>query len=128
MCWYRSSPAITKRNWSKCGQTWRPREAGSVKPALNSRLTSAAAVTLGQASIETAAAEVKRSEAAVRQAELDLSYTQVKVQESGYVTRKTIEAGAYVQPGQALLAIVPRDFWVVANFKETQLTQMRPGK
>ena len=96
--------------------------------ARNKHLAAEAQVTLGQASIETAAAEVKRSEAAVRQAELDLSYTQVKVQESGYVTRKTIEAGAYVQPGQALLAIVPRDVWVVANFKETQLTQMRPGQ
>jgi len=51
----------------------------------------------------------------------------VKVHESGYVTRKTVEAGSYVQPGQALLAIVPRDLWVVANFKETQLTHMRPA-
>ena len=37
-------------------------------------------------------------------------------------------AGSYVQPGQALLAIVPRDLWVVANFKETQLTHMRAGQ
>lgn len=94
----------------------------------NKQLAAESQVTLDRASIETAAAEVKRSEAAVRQAELNLSYTQVKVQESGYVTRKTVEAGAYVQPGQALLAIVPRDVWVVANFKETQLTHMRPGQ
>src|SRR5258705_4781709 len=102
--------------------------SANVTVARNKQLAAESQVTLDQASIETAAAEVKRSEAAVRQAELDLSYTQVKVHESGYVTRKTVEAGSYIQPGQALLAIVPRDLWVVANFKETQLTHMRPGQ
>jgi len=102
--------------------------SANVTAARNKQLAAESQVTLDQASIETAAAEVKRSEAAVRQAELDLSYTQVKVHESGYVTRKTVEVGSYVQPGQALLAIVPRDLWVVANFKETQLTHMRPGQ
>jgi len=102
--------------------------AANALVARNKQLAAESQATLDRASIETAAAEVKRSEAAVRQAELNLSYTQVKVQESGYVTRKTVEAGAYVQPGQALLALVPRDVWVVANFKETQLTHMRPGQ
>jgi membrane fusion protein (multidrug efflux system) len=102
--------------------------AANALVARNKQLAAESQVTLDRASIETAAAEVKRREAAVRQAELNLSYTQVKVQESGYVTRKTVEAGAYVQPGQALLALVPRDVWVVANFKETQLTHMRPGQ
>ena len=87
-----------------------------------------AQVGLDQASIQTAAAEIKRSEAAVRQAELDLSYTQIKAHESGYVTRRTVEAGAYVQPGQSLLAMVAREVWVVANFKESQLTHMRAGQ
>ena len=100
----------------------------SVIAATNKQLAVEAQATLDKASIETAAAEIKRSEAAVRQAELDLSYTQLKAHEPGYVTRKTVEAGAYVQPGQALLAIVPREVWVVANFKETQLKRMRPGQ
>ena len=99
----------------------------NVTAARNRQLAAEAQASLDQAGIQTGAAEVKRSEAAVRQAELELSYTQVKAHESGYVTRKSIEAGAYVQPGQALLAIVPREVWVVANFKETQLTRMRPG-
>ena len=96
--------------------------------ARNKELAAEAQLSLDQASIHTAAAEVKRSEAAVQQAELDLSYTRVKAQESGYVTRKSVEAGSYVQPGQALLAIVQREVWVVANFKETQLTHMRPDQ
>jgi len=102
--------------------------AANLTAARNKELAAEAQVSLDQASIQTAAAEVKRSEAAVRQEELNLSYTEVKAQESGYVTRKTVEVGSYAQPGQALLAIVQRDVWVVANFKETQLTHMRSGQ
>ena len=102
--------------------------AATLTAARNRELAAEAQATLDQANIQTAAAEVKSSEAAVRQAELNLSYTQVKAHESGYVTRRTVEAGSYVQPGQALLAIVPRPVWVVANFKETQLRHMQPGQ
>jgi len=102
--------------------------AANLTAARSKELAAEAQVSLDRASIQTAAAEVKRSEATVQQAELDLSYTQVKAQESGYVTRRTVEAGSYAQPGQALLAIVQREVWVVANFKETQLTHMRPGQ
>lgn len=96
--------------------------------ARNKELAAQSQVTLDQANIGTASAAVKSSEAAVRQAELDLSYTQVKAHESGYVTHRTVEADSYVQPGEALLAIVPKNVWVVANFKETQLKHMRPGE
>jgi membrane fusion protein (multidrug efflux system) len=85
-------------------------------------------VTLDQAAILTAEAEIRKSGAAVRQAELNLSYAQVKAHEPGYVTHRTVEADSYAQPGQALLAIVPKAVWVVANFKETQLRHMRPGQ
>jgi membrane fusion protein, multidrug efflux system len=102
--------------------------AADLTAARNKELAAEAQVLLDQASIETSAAEIKRSEAAVRQAELDLSYTQVKAHESGYVTHRTVEADSYVQPGQALLAIVPKNVWVVANFKETQLRHIRPGQ
>ena len=44
------------------------------------------------------------------------------------MTRKSVEAGDYVQTGQALLAIVPAEVWVVANFKESQLKKMKPGQ
>jgi membrane fusion protein, multidrug efflux system len=96
--------------------------------ARNKELAAESQVTLDQANIEAAAAAVKSSQAAVRQAELDLSYTQVKAHESGFVTHRSVEADSYVQPGEALLAIVPNNVWVVANFKETQLTHMQPGQ
>lgn len=81
-----------------------------------------------QAAADAAKAGVSQSEAALRQAELDLSYARITAPEAGRVTRKAVEAGAYVSVGQAVLALVPADVWVVANFKETQLTRMRPGQ
>jgi len=102
--------------------------AAEADAARNKELAAEAQASLDQASIQTAAAEVQRSQAAVQLAQLNLSYTQVKAPEAGYVTHRTVEAGAYIQPGQALLAIVPEHVWVIANFKETQLGRMRPGQ
>ncbi len=87
-----------------------------------------AQVTLAQANIATAEANIGQSEASVREAELNLSYTKVTAPDAGRVTRRVVEQGNYIQPGQSLLAIVPKNIWVVANFKETQLTHMRPGQ
>ncbi len=82
----------------------------------------------GADSLRQAAAQIAQLEAAVRQAELDLSYTKIVAPEAGRITRKSVEPGAYVQVGQTLFSIVPDRFWVVANFKETQLRHMRPGQ
>lgn len=99
-----------------------------VDVARNKELAAEAQVGLDGANLRTAQAEVQMNEAQVRQAQLDLSYTRITAPESGFVTHRTVEPGAYVQPGQSLLAIVPRQVWVVANFKETQLTHMRAGE
>ena len=85
-------------------------------------------VAVSQSQADTASAEVAQARAAVEHAELDLAATQLYAPEAGRVTRKVVEAGAYVQIGQALLTIVPHDVWVVANFMETQLANMRPGQ
>ena len=73
-------------------------------------------------------AGIAQARASVEQAELALSYTRIYAPESGYITRKSVEPGDFVQPGQPLLALVSDRLWVVANFKETQLTLMRPGQ
>jgi len=81
--------------------------------------------------VATARARAAEAEAARKraaEAALKLSFTRIVAPESGRVTRRTVEEGAYVQVGQALMAIVPSDFWVVANFKETQLATIRPGQ
>jgi membrane fusion protein (multidrug efflux system) len=102
--------------------------AAEVTVAQNREIAAESQLGLSRASIQSAVAEVQRSEAGVRQAELDLSYTQLKAPEAGFVTHRSVESGAYVQTGQALMAIVPRDVWVVANFKETQLAHMKTGQ
>ena len=61
-------------------------------------------------------------------AQLDLSYTRIVAPCDGRVTRKSVEAGNYVDVGQELMAIVPTEVWVVANFKESQLKHMQPGQ
>jgi len=81
-----------------------------------------------QAAIQAAEAGEQQAQARLKQAELNLSYTKVPAPRAGRITRRTVEAGNYVQAGQAILAIVPNDMWVVANFKETQLTHMRAGQ
>jgi membrane fusion protein (multidrug efflux system) len=85
-------------------------------------------MAVSQAQADTVRAEVAQARTAVEQAEIDLGATKLYAPESGRVTRKVVEAGAYVQVGQTLLTIVPRDVWVVANFMETQLAYMQPGQ
>ncbi len=85
-------------------------------------------VELSEAGVETAKAAVQQAEAKLQQAELNLSYTKIIAPLDARVTARTVQLGNYVQPGQALLALVPKDVWVVANFKETQLTHMKPGQ
>jgi membrane fusion protein (multidrug efflux system) len=87
-----------------------------------------AEVTLSEAGVETATAAVQQAEAKLQQAELNLSYTKIIAPLDGRVTARTVQQGNYLQPGQALLALVPRNVWVTANFKETQLTYMKPGQ
>ncbi len=74
-------------------------------------------------------AKIAQRRAQLSEARLSLSYTRVLAPADGYVTRKSAEAGNYVQPGQPLMAIVPlQDSWVTANYKESQLTHVKPGQ
>ena len=81
-----------------------------------------------KAEAASAVANVEKERGALQQEELNLSYAKITAPETGRVTRKSVEAGSYVQVGQGLLAIVPENVWVTANFKETQLTHMHPGQ
>ncbi len=81
-----------------------------------------------QAKIDAVEAEIQRLEAEVEQAKLDLSYTKIYAPQAGKVSARSVEKGNYVQIGQPLMQIVPKKVWVVANFKEIQLTHMNPGQ
>ena len=78
--------------------------------------------------IATAEANVKAAEAMLQQARLDLSYTRITAPEAGRVTHLNVSAGDYLQVGQNVIALVPQNLWITANFKETQLQHMRPGQ
>ena len=89
-----------------------------------------------QQQVNVTAADAKSAQAAIEQARanlqaatLDLGYTTIPASVTGVVTDKTAEPGQVVQPGQALMSLVPlHDVWVTANFKETQLAHVRPGQ
>jgi membrane fusion protein (multidrug efflux system) len=86
---------------------------------------------VGIVSAHAASAEAKAdvARATLEQARLNLSYTEVKAPASGVVSRKSVEVGQVVQPGQPLLALVSLDdVWVTANFKENQVASIRPGQ
>ena len=76
---------------------------------------------------KVADAELKRLEAVMNQAKLELSYTKIYANEDGKITNRSAEEGAYINAGAPLFSIVPDKRWVVANFKETQLEKMQKG-
>jgi len=76
----------------------------------------------------SAVADERQKQAELDQAELNLGYTKVLAPVSGEVTKKVV-VGLNVDPGEQLLTVVPLDqIWITANFKETQLKDMRPGQ
>jgi membrane fusion protein, multidrug efflux system len=84
-------------------------------------------VTALKAQRSTAEAQVAQATAQRDQARLNLSYTTVTAAEAGRVVNLSAAVGEYVSAGTDLTMFVPDDIWVTANFKETQLDQMRPG-
>ena len=86
-------------------------------------------VKVTQARAAAAEAKVMQARAVVKQAEMNLEYTTVKAPVKGTVSKKSVEVGQQIQPGQALMAVIPLDrVWVTANFKETQVEHIRPGQ
>ncbi|MCK1732597.1 HlyD family secretion protein [Bradyrhizobium sp. 138] len=76
-----------------------------------------------------ATAQLERARAVAQQAALNLSYTEITAPVDGTVGARSLRVGQYVQAGTQLMAVVPLDaVYVVANFKETQLTHVRPGQ
>lgn len=73
-------------------------------------------------------ASIKKLEAEVEEDTLNLSYTKIYAAQDGKITHRTVEQGNYVQIAQPLFAIAKDDVWVVANFKETQVANMKKGQ
>jgi membrane fusion protein (multidrug efflux system) len=74
-------------------------------------------------------ARVRQKQAELSESRLRLGYTRITAPVDGYITRKGVETGATIQPGQALMAVVSLNgSWITANYKESQLTHIRPGQ
>lgn len=106
----------------------RKAQLGESQARLKGARTATQQVAKSQSQTKVTQAEIDKARAEVEQARLNLSYTRIYAPTDGFVTAKAVKPGSYVQVGQSLLAIVPHELWVVANFKETQLTRMRPGQ
>ena len=81
-----------------------------------------------QSQVEQAKANAAQAQAALAQARLNLSYTKIYAPTSGTVASRSVQVGNFVQPGQTLFSAVPNEIYVIANFKETQLTRMQVGQ
>ncbi len=72
--------------------------------------------------------QLEQAQARLDQAELNLSWAVVRVPQDGWITKRNVEKGNYVAAGQQIFSIVTPEVWVTANFKESQLRDMRPGQ
>jgi len=73
-------------------------------------------------------AKIAETKAGLESAKLNRSYAEIRAPADGLITNRTVQPGNYVQVGQVLLSLVPNDLYVIANFKENQLTRMRAGQ
>jgi membrane fusion protein (multidrug efflux system) len=80
------------------------------------------------AQLESARAQLQQAQAQLDQANLNLQYTSVVAAQSGRVVKLSGAAGTFATAGQSLMMFVPDEVWVVANYKETQLADMRPAQ
>ncbi len=85
-------------------------------------------IAQAEANVKQLDGQVTQMQGNLEQAELNLSYAHVVAPQDGFVTNRNVEMGNYVQPGAQIMALVTPQVWITANFKETELTRMRPGQ
>ena len=96
--------------------------------AAQANLTSADQAILSDSANKVADADLKELKALMDEAAQDLKYTKIYAPQSGTISNRRVEKGMYVNVGAPLCVIVPNDVWIVANYKENQLTHMKPGQ
>lgn len=113
-----SQQATSNRQQAQAG-------ASQAQAAINSALRN---VDVAQAQKANALASQRQAEAAQKVAEQNIAYTTITAAQPGRVVRLTGAKGQFVDAGQSVAMFVPDEIWVTANFKETQITDMRPGQ
>jgi membrane fusion protein (multidrug efflux system) len=115
---------ITKAQWNAAKA-----RVDQARAAVSSAHADVMQVKMRSADAQAKLAKVQQARAALEAAQLNLGYTEIVAPVAGVSTHKQVEAGQIVQAGQGLLVVVPlQDVWVTANFKETQLKNMKPGQ
>jgi len=118
---FRTQAEVAENDWKAARE-----RLGSLQHESDSRKV---AVVAAEARLSSAQAQVEQAEAALEALNLQLGYTRVTAPVDGVVTRKFVESGQTIQPGQGLMTLIPlHQTWVTANFKETQLAKMHPGQ
>jgi membrane fusion protein (multidrug efflux system) len=87
-----------------------------------------AQVAVAKANADLAASRAAAAEVALAQAQLNLSYTKVVAPQDGHISKLAVHAGQLVQPSQTITNVLPDSTYVVANFKETQVGEMKVGQ
>ena len=98
------------------------------KQALEKQNAMEAALKSTKSKDAASGANIEKIEAQLAQAKLNLSYTKIYAPQNGYVSARAVEKGNYVNVAQPLMSVVSPNIWVVANYKETQLTKMKKGQ
>ena len=98
------------------------------KARLRSAQTAPKTIATAKFNTEQLSAQIKQAQADLAQAEKDLADTKIIAPMDGHITKRGVEMGDFLQPGQQIAYLVGNDMWVVANFKETQLSHIRPGQ
>lgn len=98
------------------------------KEALEKQKAMAAMLKSTKSKKEAASSNIEKTKAKLAQAKLDLSYTKIYAPQDGYISNRSVEAGNFVNKAQPLMSVVSPKVWVVANFKETQLTKMKKNQ
>jgi len=110
------------------GVTRAQAELATSKGGLQQARAGGVQTQVNRSQYEAAQAAIAQSQANLKDAQLQLAYINITAPSAGRVGRKSVEVGQRVQPGQPLMAIVDNQYWVVANFKETQLEGMQPAQ
>ncbi|WP_438391162.1 HlyD family secretion protein [Caballeronia sp. DA-9] len=84
-------------------------------------------ISQAQATVDERREQVHQAEAQVEAAQLNLSYTELRAPADGWVTRRNVQYGTFLQAGTSIFSLVTTTVWITANFKESQLERMRPG-
>ena len=117
----------TQQQAEQAASTLRQDQAGLDTATANAAATTSELQVL-EAQRKSAEAKLQQARATEEQAKTALTRTTIVAPVAGRATNITAAKGTYAQPGQVLMMFVPRDIWVKANFKETQLDLMRPGQ